>query len=170
MAGVELRGHAVELDALAGRGLVEEVERAVGERAVGEVPLGEPDGLADGRVADLHAVVGLVAGRDPPQDLDGLVGRRGLDREDAEAAQEGRVLLLYLAQALGGGRGQEAHLTAREHRLQQVSDAASRRALAEERVEATDVEDRLTRPGGPHVRERAPEALLDFAAELRAGR
>jgi len=82
---VELRRDAVELDPLPGRRLVEEVEGAVGQRAVGDVALREADGLTDRRVADLDVVDRLEAVRDAAEDLDRLLRRGRLDREHREA-------------------------------------------------------------------------------------
>src|SRR5918994_2167033 len=58
---VELDRRGVDLHAQARRGLVDEVDRLVGKEAVRDVAVGEHRRGDERRVADLDAVVGLVA-------------------------------------------------------------------------------------------------------------
>ena len=97
--------------------------------------------------------------------------RRRLDGEHAEAAEQARVALLHLARAVERRRREEAHLAAREQRLQQVAHAAPGGALPEQRVDAADVEDGVSRaPAACDRGEHLPQPLLDLAAQLRARR
>src|SRR5262249_21130595 len=105
-------------------------------------------------------------GRDPAQDLDRALRRGGLDREHGEAAKQVRVLLRELADALRGGRREEADLAAGEERLQEGADAAAARGLAEERLERRAVEQRrLALDRGDDLL----QPVLDLAAELGSG-
>ena len=71
-------GHGLEADA--GAGLVDHVDRLVGQAAAGDVAVRQLDGGLEGLVGDLHAVVRLVAVAQALEDLDRLVlataGRR----------------------------------------------------------------------------------------------
>ena len=89
------RAHA--LDAQAAAGLVDEVDRLVGQVAVGDVAVGEV-GRGDERlVGDRDPVVRLVLVADALQDLDRVGERRLVDLDRLEAALEGGVLLDVLA-------------------------------------------------------------------------
>src|SRR5215211_6873589 len=85
------RGH--RLDAHARGGLVDEVDRLVGQEAVGDVPVGELRRGLEGLVGDLHLVVLLVAVAQALEDLHGLLGRRLLDADLLEATLQRRVAL-----------------------------------------------------------------------------
>ncbi len=163
---VHFRGDAVNLDALSCGCLIEQVDRGIRQRSILQIALRQPHGGHDGPFADLNVVMRFVLRRDAAQDLDRGIDRRRLDREHAEAAQEAGVALLQLARAVDGRRSEQANFAAPEHRPEQIADAASRGPLAEQRVDAADVQDRVLRR--PLERgEDLSQALLDFAAELR---
>ncbi len=140
---VDLGGDAVDLDPLPGGGLVEQVDRGVGERAVGDVALGQGDGRDDGALADADAVVVLVLGGDAAEDLGRLLDAGRLQVDHREAADDAAVAVVHLAHALGGGGGDDADLAAREERLQQLAHARALHALPEEGVDVLDHEDAL---------------------------
>ena len=165
---VDLGGNAVDLDALPGGRLVEEIDRGVGERAVGQVALGERDGGDDGALADAHVVVLLVLRRDAAEDLGGLIDGGRLEGDRREAAQDRGVALVDLAHAFGRRGREQADLAAREERLEQVADAGARHALAEEGVDLLDDEDALAVLLLRELVDDGLQALLDLAAELRA--
>ena len=75
------------------RGLVEQIERAVRQAAFGHVALGELHREPIARLADLDAVVALVARRDSAQDLGRLLERRLGDRQLREQPEHLRVAL-----------------------------------------------------------------------------
>ena len=58
---VQLGRHRVDLGAKAGRCLVNEVDRLVGEEPVGYVPVGEHGRGNDRRVLDPHPMVDLIS-------------------------------------------------------------------------------------------------------------
>ena len=142
---VELERRRVDLHAQARRGLVDEVDRLVGQEAVGDVAVGEHGGGDERRVADAHAVVRLVALLQPAQDRDRVRDRRLADEDRLEAPLERGVLLDVLAVLVERRRADRAQLAAREHRLEQVRgvDGALRRAGADDRVQLVDEEDDL---------------------------
>src|SRR5262249_30621240 len=155
----------IDLHAFSRGGLVEEVDRAVGEGAFLDVAFREANGGRDRRVSDLHLVMTFVARGDPAKDLDGTLGGGGIDREDREATEEVRILLRQLADALGCRRREQAHFTARQEGLQQIADTASAGVLAEERLERCNVEEGLL------ALDRCNDLLqsvFDLAAELGA--
>ena len=63
-------GHRLEADA--GAGLVDHVDRLVGQAAAGDVAVGQLDGGLERLVGDLDAVVRLVAVAQAAEDLDRL--------------------------------------------------------------------------------------------------
>ena len=167
---VELDGRRVDLHAQARRRLVHEVDRLVGEEAVGDVAVGEHRRGDERGVADLDAVVRLVALLQPAQDRD-RVGNAGLaDEHRLEAPLERRVLLDVLAVLVERRRADRAQLAAREHRLEEVRgvDGTLRSARADDRVQLVDEEDDVA-GRVLDLREDRLEPLLELAAVLRPG-
>src|ERR1700690_3649502 len=81
---VDLGRHGVDLDADLRGGLVDQVDRLVGQEAVGDVAVGERRRGDQGAVLDRDFVVHLVAFLEPPQDRDrvlngGLAHVHGLE-------------------------------------------------------------------------------------------
>ncbi len=157
-------------DALRRAGLVDDVDRLVGQVAVVDV-LGAQLGCGLQRAERvLDVVVVLEAALEPLEDLDGLLDR-GLDDVDLLEAPRQRRVLLEDAAVLGeGGRADALHLPAAQRRLEQVArveGAAGGRAGADQGVDLVDEQDRARL-----VLERlehALEALLEVAAVLGAG-
>ena len=167
---VELDGRGVDLHPQTRRRLVDEVDRLVGEVAVRDVAVGEHGRGDERRVADLDAVVRLVALLEPAQDRDRVRDRRLADEDRLEPALERGVLLDVLAVLVERRRADRAQLAAREHRLQQVGriDGALGRTGPDDRVQLVDEEDDLA-GGVLDLREDGLEPLLELAAVLRAG-
>jgi hypothetical protein len=116
LAQVRRRGHAA--DAHARAGLVDEVDRLVGQEAVGDVAVGQRGRGHEGAVGDRDPVVGLVAVAQPLEDVD-RVRQRGLgDLDRLEPALEGGVLLEVLAVLVERRRADGLQLAAGEHRLE----------------------------------------------------
>ena len=167
---VDLDRRGLDLHLQPRGGLVDQVDRLVGQEAVGDVALRQRRGGDDRRVGDVDAVVVLVALLEAAQDRD-RVGHVGLADEDGlEAALERGVLLDVLAVLVEGGRADRAQLAAGEHRLEQVGgvDRALGGAGADDRVQLVDEEDDLAL-GVLDLLEDGLEALLELAAVLRAG-
>ena len=167
---VDLLGHRVDLDAQPRRGLVDEVDRLVGQEAVGDVAVAEGRGGDRRRVLDAHAVVDLVALLQAAQDRDRVLDGRLADVDGLEAALERGVLLDVLAVLVERRRADGAQLAAGEHRLEQVGgiDGALGGARADDRVQL--VEEQHDLPAGVlDLLQHRLQALLELAAVLRAG-
>ena len=165
---VELERRGVDLHAKARRGLVDEVDRLVGQLTPGDVAVGEHRGRDERSVADAHAVVRLVALLQPAQDRDRVDDGRLADEDRLEAPLQRGVLLDVLAELVERGRADRAQLAARQHRLEQVRgvDRALRRAGTDDRVELVDEEDDLPRGALDLLQDRL-ETFLELAAVLR---
>ena len=140
-----------------------------GQEAVGQVAHGEIDGGAQRRGGVVHAVVLLVARREPLQDAHRLVARRLAHVDLLEAARE-RAVALEVAVLLVGGRAHEAQLAGLKQRLEQVRGVDGRalgRPGAEDRVHLVDEQDRILALA--QRRDQRLEARLEIAAIARAG-
>ncbi len=167
---VDLGRDRGELDADARGGLVDQVDRLVGEEAVGDVAVAEHRGGDQRGVGDADAVVGLVALLEPAQDRDRVLDRRLADVDRLEAPLERRVLLDVLLVLVERGGADRAQLAAGEHRLEQVGgvDGALGGAGADDRVQLVHEQDDLA-VGLLDLLEDGLQALLELAAVLRAG-
>src|SRR5581483_8912321 len=134
-------GH--RLDAHAGRGLVDQVDRLVGQEAVGDVAGGQFAGRLQGLVGDLHLVVLLVAVAQAREDLDGLVDRRLVHADLLEAPLQRGVALEVLAVLVERRGADRLQLAARQRGLQDRGrvDRALGGAGADEVVELVDEQD-----------------------------
>ena len=162
-------GERVDLHAQPGAGLVDEVDRLVGEETVGDVALRQDGRGRERSVADADAVVRLVALLQPAQDRDRVGDGRLADEHRLEAPLERRVLLDVQAVLVERRRADRSQLAAREHRLQQVAgrDRAFGGACTDDRVQLVDEEDDLARRGGDLL-QHGLQPLLELAAVLRA--
>ena len=166
---VQLDGHGVDLHPEPARRLVDEVDRLVGEEALGDVAIGERGGRNQRRVRDPDAVVDLVALPQAAQDADRLLDRRLVHDDRLEAPLQRRVLLDVLAVLVERGRADGVELAAREHRLEQVAGVhgALGRPGADHRVELVDEEDDPPVAVLDLLEDRL-QALLELAAVLGA--
>ena len=166
LAVARRRGHRPDADARAG--LVDQVDRLVGEVAVLDVAVGEHRRGAERVVGDLDAVVRLVAVAQAAQDLHGLVDRRLLDAHLLEPPLEGRIALEVLAVLVERRRADRLELTARERRLEDRGrvDRALGGARPDEIVELVDEQDDVAALGD--LLHHLLQALLELAAVLRA--
>ena len=117
---VQLDGHRIHLHAQPAGGLVDQVDRLVGQEALGDVAVREDRRGHQRRVRDAHAVVVLVALAQAAQDGDRLLDARLVDEHGLEAALQRGVLLDVLAVLVERRRADGVQLAAREHRLEQV--------------------------------------------------
>ena len=166
---VDLERHRVDLDAQARRGLVDQVDRLVGELAAGDVAVGEHRRRDERGVLDAHTVVDLVALLEPAQDRDRVVDRRLSHVHLLEAPLERGVLLDVLAVLVERRRADHAQLAARQHRLDHVAgvDRALGAAGADDRVQLVDEGDDLTLGVGDLLQDGL-QPVLELAAVLRA--
>ena len=163
------RRRAHRADAHARRGLVDQVDRLVGQMAVLDVAVGELGGRVQRLVGDLDAVVRLVAVAQAAQDLHGVVDRRLLDADLLEAPLERGVALEVLAVLVERRRADRLQLAAGERRLEDRGrvDRALGRARADEVMELVDEQDDVA-PLHDLLHDLL-QALLELAAVLRAG-
>ena len=168
---VELDGHRIDLHPEARRRLVDEVDRLVGQEALGDVAVRQGRRGDQRGIGDADAVVDLVALAQPAQDRDRLLDRRLVDEDRLEAPLEGGVLLDVLAVLVERRRADRVELAAGEHRLEQVGGVhrALGRAGADDRVQLVDEQDDPA-VGVLDLLEDGLEALLELAAELGARR
>ncbi len=166
---VDLERHGVDLDPEPRRGLVDEVDRLVGELASGDVPVREHRRRDQRRVLDAHTVVHLVALLQAPQDRDRVLDRRLTDEHLLEPALERGVLLDVLAELVERGRADHAQLTARQHRLDHVAgvDRAFRATGTDDRVQLVDEGDDLA-VAVDDLLEHRLQPVFELAAVLRA--
>ena len=141
-----LRRRVHATDAQATAGLVDEVDRLVGQESVRDVAVGEVRRGDQRLVGDLDRVELLVDLAQTLQDVDGHGDRRLLDLHRLEAALERGVLLDVLAVLVDGRGADGLELTARQHRLQDRRgvDGAFGGAGADERVDLVDEQDDVT--------------------------
>ena len=166
---VDLRRHAVDLHLDLGGRLVDEVDRLVGQEALGDVAVAEHRRGDERRVLDADAVVDLVALLQAAQDRDRVLDRRLRDEHRLEAPLERRVLLDALPVLVERRRADAAQLAARERRLQHVRRVhrAFGGAGADDRVQLVDEQDDLP-VRRLDLLEHGLQAILELAAVLRA--
>lgn len=163
-------GLGIHLDLDLGGRLVDEVDRLVGQEAVGDVAVAQFGRGHDGRVGDLDAVMQLVLFLQASQDGDGGLHARLAHQDLLEAALQRGVLLDVLAVFIQGGGAYAMQLATRERRLEHV--AGVHRALglarAHHGVQLVDEDDGLALFLGQFV-QHVLQALLELAAELGTG-
>ena len=166
----QLGRHAFGIQLQLRRGLVDQVDRFVGELPAGDVAPAETHRGAQGFVLDRHPVVLLVA---RPQRLEHAhsrvdVGLVDLDRR--EAALERLVRLHVAAVLVGRRRAHGLQLAACQSRLHHA--AGVYRALCgpgpDDGVQLVDEQDDLA-AGALRLVEHRLQPLLELAAHLRAG-
>ena len=163
-------GFEFDLHAQARRGLVDEVDRLVGQEAVRDVTVRQRRGGDEGRILDAHAVVQLVFLLEAAQDRDGVLDRRLGDENRLEAPRQRRILLDVLAIFVERGRADAMQFAARQRRLQKVRriHRAIRLAGADEGMHLVDEQDDAAF-GARHLLQHGFQALLELAAIFRAG-
>src|SRR6266545_4281379 len=166
---IDLRRHGVDLDPQPGRGLVDEVDRLVGEEPTAHVPAGEHRRRDEGGVLDPDAMVHLVPLLQAPKDGDRVLDRGLLHQDRLEPALQGGVPLHVLAVLVDRGRADRPELATGEHRLQHVAgvDRTFRRTGTDDRVQLVDERDDLALALSDLPQHRL-EPLLELAAVLRS--
>ncbi len=169
---VDLDRARVDLHAQPRRGLVDQVDRLVGQEAAGDVAVGQR------RRSDQRAVVDVAPCGAPrslpfsPRRIAMVSSTDGSPTKHLlEAALERRVLLDVLAVLVQRRRADHAQFAAREHRLEHVAGvhrAVAGRAGADDGVQLVDEGDDLA-AGVLDLGQDGLEPLLELAAVLRAG-
>ena len=151
-----------------GAGFVDEIDGAVGQAVVAQVPGRELGGGFERRVGVLHAVMLFVAAAQAGQNAHGLFDRRLVDGNLLQAPRQ-RAVLLDVLELLERRRADDAQIAGREQRLQhrrEIHRAAGDGAGADGGVNLVDEENGL-RLGAQRL-DDGLEALLEVAAEARA--
>ena len=163
-------GLALLLQAERRHGLVQQVDRRVGQ-----LPLRQVAGRIrrrgdERRIADADTVVHLVAGAQTTQDGHGRLGRRLQHRHGLEATGERRVLFNVPAVLVVGGRAGALERATRKHRLHHVGRVHRALGLTEveQHVHLVNEHDHLALLRLDVAQERL-KALLKRAAERGAG-
>ncbi len=167
---VDLGGHRVDLDAqLAGR-FVDEIDRLVGQEAVGEIAVRQDGGGDECRVLDAHPVVHLVPLLQAAQDGDRVLHRWLTDVDLLEPPLEGGVLLDVFAVLVERRGADHPQFTPGEERFDHVAGVHRpfRRAGADDRVQLVDERDDLAFRVGDLL-EHGLQPFLELTAVLRAG-
>ena len=150
------------------RRLVEQVDRLVGQLALGHVAMRVRDGGDDGAVGDRDPVVRLVALLEAAQDRDRLLDARFGHHHRLEAPRQRHVLLDQTV-LVRRRRADARELASRQLRLEKVGrvDGALGGAGADDGVELVDEEDDLA-VRLAHVAQHRLQPLLELAAVLGA--
>src|SRR6266508_281017 len=151
------------------RGLVDQVDRLVGQVPVLDVAVGKPCGRGKCVVGDLAAVVRLVAIAQAAQDLDRVVDRRLLDTDLLEAPLERGVALEVLAVLVQRRGTNRLQLPACERGLEDRRgiDCALGGARTDEIVQLVDEKDDVA--ALHDLLHDLLEPFLEFAAVFGAG-
>ena len=165
----QVGGTGHRLEANAGPGFVNDIDRLVGQAAAGDVAIRQLDRGLKGLVGDLDAMVSLVAVAQTAEDLQRLILARGLDDDRLEAAVECAVLFNVLAILVERGRADALHLAAGQGRLEDVGgiDRPFGTTGADQGVQLVDEEDRVLGPS--HLVHHGLDTLFELAAILGAG-
>ena len=111
-------GHRLQPHACTG--LVDDVDRLVGQATAGDVTIRQLDRGLEGLVGDLDAVVGLVAVAQAAEDLEGFVLAGRFDDDRLEPPLECPVFFDVLAILVERGGADALHLAASQGRFQDV--------------------------------------------------
>ena len=151
-------------------GLVDQVDRLVGQLPVGDVALGQLCRGDDRAVGDVDAVMHLVAFLQSPEDRDGVLLIGLVHQHLLEAALEGGILLHILAVLVESGGANTVQFTAGQGGLEHIAriHGALGLARADHGVQLVDEQDHAALLLGELVEYRF-EALLEITAELGAG-
>ncbi len=167
---VDLDRHRVDLHPEPAGGLVDEVDRLVGQEPVADVAVGQPGRGHDGGVGDPHPVMDLVPLLEAAQDGDRVVDGGLADVDRLEPSLQRGVLLDVLLELVERGGADHPQLAAGQRRLDHVRgvDRALGPAGPDQGVELVDEGDHLALALGDLLQDRL-EPLLELAAVLGAG-
>ena len=151
------------------RGLVHQVDRLVGQEAVGDVAVRQRGRRDQRGIGDAHAVVLFVFVLQAAQDRDGVLDRRLGDEDRLEPPRQRRVLFDVLAIFVQRGRADAMQFAARQRGLQQIGriHRAVGLAGADQRVHLVDEQDDGALGRGDFL-QHGFQPLLELAAVFRA--
>ena len=166
---VDLLRQRVDRNAQPRGGLVDQVDRLVGQEAVSDVAMRQRRSRYEGVVRDADTVVNLILLFEAPQNRDRIFDRRLAHVNGLEATLERRILLDVLAILIERRRTDDVQLATRQRRLQHVGrvDRALGPTRADQRMQLVD-EDDVAALGRRDFLENGFQPLLEFAAVLGA--
>ena len=162
--------HGKQGDAQLGRRFVEEVNRLIGQFALGQITGGEAGGRFDGVIGDVDVVMRFVTIAYAIEHLDGVLNIGLFDEDRGKASVEGAVLFDLLAVFIHGGGADRLQFAARQSRFHHVAGihCAGGRARADHLVQLVNEKDDLAF-GTLNLFDGAFEAFFKFATETAAG-
>ena len=162
-------GLGVQLDLDFGRRLVNQINRLVGQKTVGDVAVTQFSRRDDSRVGDVHAVVYLVAFFQAAQNGHGGFHRRLSHQNFLEAAFQCRVFFNVLAVLVQRSSAYAVQLAARQRGFEHIAciHRTFGLARADHGVQLVDEDNGLTLVFG-QVFEHVFQALFKLATELGA--
>ena len=168
--GIELFRLGIDLHLQPRRGLIDQVDRLVGQEPVADIAVRERRRRDQRAVGDAHAVMRLVFILEAAQDRDRVLDARLLDEDRLEAPGERSVFLDVLLVFVERGGADAMQLAAGERGLKQVRGVHGAVGLAgaDERVHLVDEEDVGAGRAGDLL-QHGLEPLLEFAAIFGAG-
>ena len=153
------------------RGLVDQVDRLVGQEPVRDIFIRKGGRRDDGRILDLHSMMDLVALLESAENGDGVLHARLVDKHRLETTFQRRILF-NIFPILVQRRGTDAvQFSARQKRLQQISGvhrALSARARTDHGVQLINKEDDPSFRGGDLL-QHGFQTLFEFATVFCSG-
>ena len=167
---IERLGFGVNLDFDARRGFVNQVNRFVRQKAVGDVAVGQSGRRDNRRIGDFHAVMHFVFLLQAAQNRDGGLHARLVYHDFLETALQRGVFFQRLAVFVQRGCADTVQITARQCRFEHIAriNRAFGLARADHGVNLVDKHDGLT---GVllNLVQYGFQALLKIATVLRTG-
>src|ERR1700722_495613 len=162
---VNFSRQGIDFHAKPGGRFVDQVDRFIGEEALGDVTLGKHGRGEDGRIFNAHAVMNFVTLFQAAQDGDGVLYGRLADINRLEAAFQRRIFFDVFAIFVQCGRADCAQLAACQSRLEHVGGVhgAFRRAGADQGVQLINEKNYLAVGFGDFF-EHGFQAVFEFAA------
>ena len=163
--GIELFRLGIDLHLEPRRGLVDQVDRLVGQETVGDIAMRQRRGGNDRRIGNAHAVVLLVFVLQAAQDRNGVLHARLGHIDRLEAAGERGVFLDVLLVFVERGGADAMQFAARQRRLEQIGSVHRTVGLAgaDQRVHFVDEQDDAA-VGGCDLLQHRLQPLFEFAA------
>ena len=167
---LELGRQHTRVDTYLARRLVHEIDGLVGQLAVGDVTVTETHRRFQRVFRDGHPMVGLVAGFQRVEDVQGLFRRGFLHVHRLEPAGQCRVALDVLAILIQRRRADGLQLPASQRRLEHIAGVqpALSGTGSHQRVHLVQEDDYLT-VGGRHLVDDRLQPFLELAPELGPG-